>query len=271
MILYLEKPASYHWSGQFESPSKDWIHMSRELTDYELFLVTRGCLYIEDHEKRYEVNKGEYLLMEKTTKQQGYLPSDCSFYWLHFELPTSENYQKAYEIPQQQLIEYPDRLIVLLHQLQDAARRYQDSLTSDYLLTCFLLELYHQCQQTKSRQKQDLHTYHERLCTSITDYISYHPMENISVTSLADFFGYHEKYLSSVFKKQKGMGLKHYLLQEKMEHAKVLLMETDQTIVQIGNSLGFSCGHHFSKTFKKTTGLPPKSYRNNCLKVPKNP
>lgn len=275
MICYFDKPAIYHWSGLFESPSADWIHMSRELTDYEFFLVTKGTLYIEDHRGRYGIHKGEYFIMEKTSRQQGYKPSDCSFYWLHFELPSVKSPMEladnqAYDIPIRQTIEYPDRLIVLLHQLQDSARRYQNPLTSNYLLTSILLELYHQTQSPRE-QKADVHTYHERLCTSITDYISYHPMDNITVSSLADFFGYHEKYVSSLFKKQMGIGLKQYILQEKMEHAKVLLMETDQTILQIGNSLGFPCGHHFSKAFKKVTGLPPKSYRNNCLKVPKNP
>ena len=40
----VKKDFSYHWCGTFIAPNEDWIHLSRNLTDYELIVVTEGIL-----------------------------------------------------------------------------------------------------------------------------------------------------------------------------------------------------------------------------------
>ena len=58
-----EQTLEYHYTGKFEAPSPEWTHITRDLGDYELIVVTSGTLYIADHKQRYEVHSGEYLLM----------------------------------------------------------------------------------------------------------------------------------------------------------------------------------------------------------------
>lgn len=42
----LEHPLKYVFTGKFEAPSPEWKHDYMELIDYELFVVTKGPLYI---------------------------------------------------------------------------------------------------------------------------------------------------------------------------------------------------------------------------------
>ena len=74
----------YKFKGFFEAGSPDWIHMSRELMENELIIVTNGTLSIADETDRYVVNENEYLIMEPG-QQFGFAPSLCTFYWLHFD------------------------------------------------------------------------------------------------------------------------------------------------------------------------------------------
>lgn len=71
-------------------------------------------------------------------------------------------------------------------------------------------------------------------------------------------------YLSSVFKKEMGCSFMDYLLHRKLLLAKELL-HTNAKIYQISEQLGYEDVAHFSKIFKKHTGMTPIEYRRNLV------
>lgn len=264
----------YNWCGKFESPSPEWMHLTRDLTDFELIAVTEGVLYIADSKKNYVIKQGEYLLMSPDRFQHGYKQSDCKFYWLHFSI-TADAYSILEEqeisfdntekicIPSHGNISFPDRIIVLMKQLQDSDKRYHNRLLNNSLTSAVIHELYSQGAAYKkyNDSKKSVQIYHD-----ITDYISYHACENIRVSEIADYFGYNEKYLSTFFKKQSGMSLKQFMIQSKMDVAKAELTDTNHSISQIAYNVGFNDTHNFTNSFKKITGLSPSAYRESYAK-----
>ena len=48
---------------------------------------------------------------------------------------------------------------------------------------------------------------------------------------------------------------------EKIDEAKKLLRDTDQTMEQIAEHIGFGSAVHFSRTFRKKLGISPSEYR----------
>lgn len=265
----IDIPLSYHWSGKFTAPTSEWIHTTRPINDYELFLVTEGALHIADSEHKYTVKKDEYLFMSPTEKQYGYAPSSCSFFWIHFLPFTPDStVQKKIILPQQNTIPNMDRIIILFNQLSDSDRRYHHKDTNDIVLTGFLLELYNQIQ---SQHKVSSISSKTTLYSAILDYIHFNKYSRISVMELSEYFGYHEKYLSNVFSSIAGISLKQYLLQQTMEHAKAELMDSNKTISQIGYSIGYMDSHNFSQAFKNVVGVTPTEYRVSCIKIPKTP
>lgn len=270
MILQFDatKEFLYHWCGKFTSPSKDWIHMTRSRDDYELMVVTEGTLYIADHEQEYAVKKGEYLLMAPTPYQHGTKSGDCEFYWLHFGyhgerqdheyVPASVEDRSDYlHIPATGALSFPERLIILMKELQDSDKRYKDSTLNRYLCSTILAELSAQCKHRLRKDKE----LKEQLYGDILDYISWNVQENLRIPEIAAHFGYNEKYLTTLFKKHAGITLKQQVLQAKMEVAKSALSESTHPISQIAYSLGFSDAHNFSNAFRKITGLSPSEYR----------
>lgn len=271
------KPISFRWCGKFQSPSPDWMHLSRRLIDYELMIVTEGTLFIANDTTKYELNKGQYLLMNLTDHQYGYHPSDCSFYWLHFSYNENKNDPDLYDsltlsnpycnghllIPETGTLASLERIIILMKQLQDSVKRYRDTSLNHFLSSAILAELSNQSYLFKKYEEGNLQLplYHD-----ICDYIKLHVSENITVDELAMYYGYNKKYLPAFFRKQSGNTIKQFILQTKMEHAKAELTDTNHTIAQIAYNIGFNDVHNFSNSFKKITGLSPSNYRNSYNK-----
>jgi AraC family transcriptional regulator, arabinose operon regulatory protein len=280
MVFYqfrVDAPVGMDMTGKFVSPSPEWKHMYRILMNFELFIQTRGIMYISCGTERFALREGEFLLMPPRTQQYGYQESDCSFYWLHFTTNGHETIHGAageivYEpgvivLPQTGTLHSPEKLIVMLKQLQDSIRSYREQTLNNYLITSILCEIYNQMflDQNRFRKLQK-----QQLYNDVVDYIKWNRHENIIVTYLAQHFGYNAKHLSSLFSAMSGITLKQFMMQEKREAAKFLLTDTNQKINEISMQLGFPDCHSFTKSFKKITGLTPTDYRNAYANRNKN-
>lgn len=254
IILPRETHTAFQFCGLFEAPSPEWLHMSRELNEYELMLVLEGTLYIASEQESFEVHEGEYLLMPPTKHQYGTKPSFCRFYWFHF---THRNPESGTLFPLTGNITSFNRLLPLILSLQDADRAYHDPDLNNAifrsLLTALLSERKLPLEEKKNRS--------DKLCEEIKNYIEWNYFSNIRISDIAGYFGYHEKYVSSLFHKQTGITLKKFLSDTKMKYACHALSTTDISIYQLSVNLGYSDSHNFSTAFKKTVGVSPSLYR----------
>lgn len=274
MLTYefsVEIPLTYVFTGKFKAPSPEWKHETFPLEDYELFVITDGCLYISDDNGQYKVNKGEHLLLSPTSSntRYGYNQSDCSFYWLHFSClhditlkdslkPFIPAVNKLY-IPVQGVLPAPEKVVILMKQLQDSIRSNYDTTFANYTTTTILCEIHNQFSPLLDTQVSDSK---RQIYNDIIDYVKLTLNKNIRISDIATHFKYNEKYLSHLFSNIEGLPLKQYILQEKMESAKYMLSDTNDTINQIALALCFSDSHNFMKAFKKIVGLTPTQYRN---------
>lgn len=68
-------------------------------------------------------------------------------------------------------------------------------------------------------------------------------------------------YFSKLFKRETGLSFSVYLNARKIQKAMILLKESDNSINEISDALGFTRLSYFSQTFKKYTGYAPTKYR----------
>ncbi|MFS0724327.1 helix-turn-helix transcriptional regulator [Paenibacillus sp. 1P07SE] len=268
--LNVERPLQLTITGKFVSLSPQWKHMSRILTDFQLFIPSKGTLYIADELSRYEIQEGDYLLMPPLTRQYGYRESDCSFYWLHVLEHSSPEANppgaeaappaRSLAIPPTGTLRNKEKLIVMMKQLQDSVRSYNDPLLNNYLATSVLCELHNQVGLGSAESRPEIKK--RQLYNDIADYVKWHRFEPLQVNQIADHFGYNAKYLSRMFASMSGVSLKRYIMQQKIDAAAFLLTDTNMTVTEISMQLGYHDNHHFMKSFKLLTGVTPSEYRN---------
>jgi len=85
---------------------------------------------------------------------------------------------------------------------------------------------------------------------------------DMSLSKLSEHMNLSVPYLSRLFKEKFGMGFSEYLIQLRINRA-IELIEEDQDISlqEVSFAVGIDNYNHFSKTFKKITGISPSEYR----------
>ncbi|MBE6546672.1 MAG: helix-turn-helix transcriptional regulator [Ruminococcaceae bacterium] len=83
---------------------------------------------------------------------------------------------------------------------------------------------------------------------------------SLTVAALAERCGISEVYFRSIFIHSFGVSPKEYLIRRRIEYAKQLLIQGELKISKIAQLCGYGEPCHFSREFKRMTGVSPKEY-----------
>ena len=92
-------------------------------------------------------------------------------------------------------------------------------------------------------------------------YVDEHYGEKIVLEDLAEIVGLNPVYFSVLFKKETGINFSSYLVNVRMEKAKEMICNTNETIAAVAESVGYKDARYFSQTFTKVVGVKPALYR----------
>lgn len=85
--------------------------------------------------------------------------------------------------------------------------------------------------------------------------------EGLSITLVAEKVFLNPVYFGRFFKNVMGMTFKRYVLNQRMERARKLILESSQSIALIGEKVGIPNPSYFSQLFKQETGMLPSEYK----------
>ena len=91
--------------------------------------------------------------------------------------------------------------------------------------------------------------------------IDYNFDKDISVQNIAKSLFVDAAYLTRRFAEKYLISPKEYMLKKRMSYAKKLLTETNATVKEISNSVGYADPLYFSRLFKEKEGVSPSDYR----------
>jgi len=106
-----------------------------------------------------------------------------------------------------------------------------------------------------------------RQCAAVKRYIDMHFKEPLTLEQLAEDAHMNKFYLSHAFKREYGTSPINYMITKRIEESKYLLAETDLSMSQIAQLLGFSSLSYFSQVFRKTQAVSPMEYRQGTKKL----
>ena len=93
------------------------------------------------------------------------------------------------------------------------------------------------------------------------EYINAHLGENISLLEIAAQVDMSQYYFCRLFKESVGMTPHQYVILQRIERSKYLLLHTKKTILSIADECGFADSSHFAKHFNRRVGVSPGKLR----------
>ena len=103
----------------------------------------------------------------------------------------------------------------------------------------------------------------EKIKTLIIDIVHHSdelPILNYSAY-LSQQLGHRYSYLANVFTEEVGMTIHQFIIMQKVEQIKELLLNDDLNLTEISYKLHYSSVAHLSNQFKKSTGFTPSFFK----------
>ncbi|MGC9522890.1 MAG: substrate-binding domain-containing protein [Anaerolineae bacterium] len=101
----------------------------------------------------------------------------------------------------------------------------------------------------------------QRLVRIAMAFVHKHYAEDLSRGIIAQHIGITPDHLTFCFRQELGTTPIQYLQRYRINRAKQLLRDTQQTITEIANQVGFSDSGYFSRIFRRETGTTPSAFR----------
>lgn len=99
----------------------------------------------------------------------------------------------------------------------------------------------------------------------LEEYVRANLARPISVSDLSSIAGLSKRHFLRAFRETAGITPHRYVVGLRIEDAKRLLCETDDSVTAVALASGFSHSHHFSTSFRQATGMTPSAFRQSQL------
>ena len=175
--------------------------------------------------------------------------------YFHIHLIKPDGYDMAMGLPR------VEKMAITAQQLNDMVQRYHSrswldalSLKSDiYGIVSALLRQY--------PEKNDRLPTLSLLTEQAARYVQEHLSVRITAAQVAESLFVSQTVLSRRFRQEMGKTLHQYVEDMVFQAAQIRLTETDQSLAQISEELGFCDAFYFSRRFRQRYGDPPSAYR----------
>jgi len=253
------------------------VHVDRVFSTFVAMFIDEGIVHFTEGDIEYELHKGEWFIQTPGKRHYGHKPSNdyASFYWVHF-MPLmnwsvieinnrndvySDNINtidsgEGVRVPQYDLLlpmnySYPvDEWIYLLEDMTTTNTMYAQSL--------FIKLISDMCNIKKNEHLTAV----DILANKVVAYVKTNNNSNkVSVKSISEHFHFAPDYISKCFKQRFGTTLRDFLNSAKMNYARNMLINTNNSIQDIANEIGYKDIAVFSRMFKRIQGTSPSYYR----------
>lgn len=96
---------------------------------------------------------------------------------------------------------------------------------------------------------------------SVLDYIEAHLAEDLSLETLARLANVSASHFSALFRQSLGMAPHQYVLSRRVQRARLLLLHSDRSIIQIADGVGFYDQSHLTRHMRRVLGVTPAAVR----------
>lgn len=233
-------------------------------THYTLWIVTSGTILVEINGNAFRASTHDVILFYPEESYRAYTDGEtCSFIFLFFQLGTA-NMIDVFQGKNASGLYTSKALNKQACLFQKNYRKRKKAAENSMLSSlCDLIQLLSTMFTTADftpfeRNKQV--GVSQEIVKSLL-YINEHCTEDISIKALAKQIGMSEKYFISKFNLNAGISPKQYQIECRMRLAATMLLNSQDTVAQISQAVGYPDQYSFSKAFRKYFGESPNTFR----------
>ncbi|QJD82734.1 helix-turn-helix transcriptional regulator [Cohnella herbarum] len=291
MLYMIAPPMPFYVIGGVNKYNPGDEHPDRyAIGVFDMLLVMKGELRITEERRSWRVGPGQMLILRPDLHHYSAGPceEETHHYWLHF-MPAGE----WWEIPDDQRPPEKDMLVQLqsartkfpLHRVYSiAVPKYgmipSPGKTFDALNHLIQSELeppslvLWKHQSILDELIRDLHrdqksvndTQAVRLAEQAEAFLKQNYKQPITNAMLGEALNFHPNYIARSMRNVLGFTPVEYLMQYRLEQAKLLLMKTELSIMKIAEEVGFQQTAYFSRCFSTKEGISPLQFRKKFKK-----
>lgn len=227
-------------------------------SDYLLFYVAKGSEHIS-LDKEVELTEGGFVFFRPFEKQIHTKKSakTSEFYFVHFNAPSDFDLF-GFESSVAYSAEVSTKVIDLFEdikwELQAKQSKYEELCVTKLLNIIFLLK--RKCEKSTSPYGQHIDEISLAVQMMNKEYEKDYSLDDYA--SMCRMSKYH---FLRIFKSIVGSSPIEYRNRIRLEHAKDMLCDTNQTVSEISSMVGYTSNIYFCNAFKLRFGMSPSQYR----------
>lgn len=264
----------------------------RVIFDYELLYIKEGTAEITVESKLYRGQVGDVFVFRPGQRHSIHVSASHSFVQphVHFDLLYRENRElipisfqdfdeissEEYPLFHKDILDsiYPSfpamfhlhsphafelKLFDLIHEFENP------SIYAAIRLPSLFLTLWEQVLNEITHTFDTPNTQNEDSAQRIKFYIEQNTQTSLTMEELSKLTHFSKSYVNRLFREAYHIPPLRYHMYLRMQKAKSLIRNTNLTVSEISELLGFSTVQYFSFAFKKAEGITPSEYRATAL------
>lgn len=240
----------------------DWHSVPHTHHYAELFYVVSGRGLFQIENEQYPVTTQQLIIVNPNVihTEVSYQSSPLEYIVLGIE--GLEFTPDAREESRFQILDYRDNGSILTC-LRNILTETENALPGFETICRAYMEILivHLMRDTKFHLTSDPLPSSSSQCAAVRRYIDSHFKEQLTLEHLAEIAHINKYYLAHSFKEEFGISPISYQLSRKIEESCYLLQQTNMSLSEIAQVLGFSSSSYFSQIFRKAKNISPSDYR----------
>lgn len=281
--MFLHRMTKQLQQGNFPSVeacySWTWtdFHMAPHAHDrVEIMYLLRGhCriqIFEDDRQQGFTMGVGEFVFIDAGTMHALQVDEECYMVNVEFSFSPAPPLMTM-----QSLMEASPTLAQWLRELSPCQRGKDDSGMLYAALSAVVDDFSHAADVDAALKELHIAQMLVHLATALMDdkaagkgfvyvrrcvrLLSERMSDDVRIEELAKELGISAAYLQRLFRQVHGMTIIDYLNRMRIERAKLLLLNTDDPVVEIAMEAGFNSRQHFTRVFTSMERVSPQEYR----------
>lgn len=259
---------NYIDTGYFDSVQSDWIHKKKTTTpprvclnyEIELYLSKAGTTFI--NEVKYDIEQYSLIVCKPGDVRYSVNPFKCYYLYISAEDGIIKDILDSLP-PQMQAFNakiFLDRFFSLL---KYPAKRNEEQPYAELRIVSHVHEIVFRLAENRDfyEKQKFVNVNVSKAITEAKRFIMKNYNRNIQLKDVANHVFLSPNYFHKLFTQVTGITPHQYIINQKINAAKKMLLESDATITDIIINCGFSSQSYFNAIFKREVKITPNDYR----------